>query len=214
LVVGAGLPALDHDPGELRSRARELLTRPPYRDGEEGPVTDLLRRIREAVARFLEVVLGTVADDPRVAWAIVAIGTVLLATVVWRATRGWNADRSVASVPEADPARSAAEWQQEADAHATAGRWRDAVRCGYAAMVATLVEGGTLADVPGRTVGELDREVELAAPGSAPEVRRAGATFEEVWYGHADAGPDDVAVIGRAVEQATHLLGRRREVRT
>jgi hypothetical protein len=157
-------------------------------------------------------VLETVADDSRVAWAIVAVGTALLAVVVWRATRGWNADRTVATVPDAEPARSAAEWQAEADDHAAAGRWRDAIRCRYAALVTTLVEAGTIADVPGRTVGELDREVAVAAPTLASGVRRAGATFEEVWYGHADAGPEGLEVVASAVDDVARALGRRREV--
>jgi hypothetical protein len=212
VLVGAGLGRLEHEAEELRSTARELLSRPPYREAADGPVTDLLRRAREAVARFVELVLGTVSGDTRVAWVIVAVGTALLALVVWRATRGWNADRTVAAVPEVEPARSAADWVADAGSHAAAGRWRDAVRCRYAALVTTLVEQGTVDDVAGRTVGELDREVELAAPTLAPAVRRAGDTFEEVWYGHAAAGPDEMRVIVDATDELFRRLGGRREV--
>jgi hypothetical protein len=213
LLAGSGLPALDHEPGELRSRARDLLSRPPYRDEPDGPVTDVIRRAREAVARFLQSVLDAVAGDTRVAWVIVAAGTVLLLVVIWRATRGFDADRRVATVPEQDPARSAREWTLEADEHSAAGRWREAVRCRYAALVAHLVEAGTIAEVPGRTVRELDEEVERAAPAIAVPVRRAGDTFDEVWYGHADAGPDDVADVAAAVAEVAARIGRVREVR-
>jgi hypothetical protein len=199
---------LQHDPEVLRSTARDLLSRPPYREDADGPVTDVLRRIREAVARFLQTAFDAVVADTWMAWAIVAVGSALLLLVVWRATRGWNADRSVATVPESEPGRSAAEWLADADAHAAAERWREAVRCRYAALVATLVEGGAIADQPGRTVGELDREVDLAAPSIAAVVRQAGALFEEVWYGHADAGPSELDAIGAAVEQAAGLTLR------
>jgi hypothetical protein len=208
LLAGTDLPALEHAPSDLRERARELLSRPPYRDGGEGPITDLLRRAREAVARWLELVLDTLTGDTRVAWGIVAIGTVLLLVAVWRATRGWSGDRSIVEVPASRPSRSAAAWADEADTHAAAGRWRDAVRCRYAAAVTSLVEGGVLRDVPGRTVRELDRELTSAAPTVAAEVRDAGAVFEEVWYGHGEAGPDELAVVDRAAAEVDRALGR------
>jgi hypothetical protein len=208
LLAGPELPRLEHAPDELRERARDLLSRPPYRDGGEGPVTDLLRRVREAAARWLELVLETLTGEPRVAWAIVAIGSTLLAVAIWRATRGWSGDRHITAVPDARPTRSAAEWAAEADGHAAAGRWREAVRCRYAALVLRLVEAGTLADVPGRTVHELDLEVATAAPTIAAAVRAAGATFEEVWYGHAEAGPDELGVVDRAVDEVARTVRR------
>jgi hypothetical protein len=212
LLAGTDLPTLEHAPSELRERARDLLNRPPYRDGGEGPVTDLLRRAREAVARWLELVLDTLTGDTRAAWGIVAIGTVLLLVAVWRATRGWSGDRSIVEVPASRPSRSAAAWAEEADTHAASGRWRDAVRCRYAAVVGSLVEGGVLRDVPGRTVRELDRELASAAPTVAGEVRDAGAVFEEVWYGHEDAGPVELAVVDRAAAEVDRVLGRTAKV--
>jgi hypothetical protein len=173
----------------------------------------VIRRVREAVARFLQTVLDSIAGDTRVAWVIVAAGTVLLLLVVWRATRGFEADRRLVTVPEREPVRSAHEWAREADEHASAGRWREAVRCRYAALVARLVEAGTISEVPGRTVRELDHEVDQAAPALAGTVRRAGDVFEEVWYGHADAGPDELAVVVAAVDEVAASVGSKREVR-
>jgi hypothetical protein len=168
--------------------------------------------VREVVARWLELVFETLAGDTRIAWAVVAVGTVLLLVAVWRATRGWSGDRSIAEVPEARPSRSADAWAAEADAHAAAGRWRDAVRCRYAAVVASLVEGGVLRDVPGRTVRELDDELAGAAPTLAEDVREAGVVFEEVWYGHGDASPAELAVVERAAREVARSSGRPTEV--
>jgi hypothetical protein len=165
------------------------------------------------VARWLELVFDTLSGDTRIAWVVVAAGTALLAVAIWRATRGWSTDRTVTTVPEARPARTAAGWAAEADEHAAAERWRDAVRCRYAALVTGLVEAGTVVDVPGRTVGELDREVALAAPALAEAVRAAGETFEEVWYGHATAGPSDLEVVDRAVAAAGATGARPHAVR-
>jgi hypothetical protein len=211
-MVGA-LAVLGHDPEDLRTRARELLSRPPYRDGDEGLIADLVRRLRETAARWLEAVLETLGGDARIAWVIVAVGTVLLAVTVWRATRGWNADRTVTPVAPRRPVRTAAEWHREADGHAAAGRWREAVRCRYAALVTALVEGGVVPDVPGRTVRELDREVAASAPTLAGAVRAAGATFEEAWYGHGEVGRDDLEVVAGAVDAVAGIGGRRREER-
>jgi hypothetical protein len=173
----------------------------------------VIRRIREVVARFVQTLLDAVAGDTRVAWVIVAGGTLVLLLVVWRATRGFVADRRLATVPEEEPARSAREWTLAADEHTAAGRWREAVRYRYAALVAHLAESGTLGEVPGRTVRELDHEVEQAAPALASAVRRAGTVFEDVWYGHADVGPTEHAVVAGAVEEVVGHLGRGREVR-
>jgi hypothetical protein len=153
-------------------------------------------------------VFETLAGDTRIAWGIVAVGTLLLLVAVWRATRGWSGDRTIAEVPGARPSRSAAAWAAEADTHAAAGRWRDAVRCRYAAAVTSLVEGGLLGDVPGRTVRELDDELAGAAPTLADDVRAAGAVFEEVWYGHGDAGPAEVAVVDRAAQEVERHVRR------
>jgi hypothetical protein len=57
-------------------------------------------------------------------------------------------------------------------------------------------------------VGELDREVAMVAPTIAAVVQQAGSTFEEVWYGHADAGPAELEAIGLAVDQAASLAIR------
>jgi hypothetical protein len=155
----------------------------------------------------LELVFDSLTGDTRVAWGIVAIGTVLLLVAVWRATRGWSGDRAIAEVPGARPSRSAAAWAAEADGHAAAARWRDAVRCRYVAVVASLVEHGVLGDVPGRTVRELDDELAVAAPSLADDVRAAGRIFEEIWYGHGDATPVELAVVDRAAHEVARTLG-------
>jgi hypothetical protein len=157
-----------------------------------------VRRVREQLAEWLELLLGALGADAGVAWAVVAVGVALLAVVVWRASRGWETDRALGADPDRLTSRSAASWDADADDHAAAGRWADAVRCRYAATVVALVERGVLDDRPGRTVRELDREVADAAPRLADVVADAGDTFERIWYGHADAAPDDERTVARA----------------
>ena len=51
-------------------------------------------------------------------------------------------------------ARTAAQWRAEAAAHDAAGRWREALRCRYRALVAELAGRGLVEEIPGRTSGE------------------------------------------------------------
>lgn len=209
----SGLPALDHDPEGLRDRARELLSRPPYRDTDDGMLAELLQRVRETVARFLQTVLDAIAAEVTVAWGIVVLGVLLLGLVVWRGTRGWSADRTVTEVPQPRPGRTAAAWLRESDEHAAGGRWREAVRSRYAGLVSTLLEAGILGELPGRTVGELDREVAASAPTIAAAVRAAGERFEDVWYGQVPARAADLQAIDAAIDAARSTAARRSEVR-
>jgi len=189
---------LRHDPEVLRETARELLSRPPYTDQASGPVTDLVARARQWIARLLDALLGTVTGNGVFAWAVVALGTAVLVVLVLRWTRGLSLDRSPSGLLVDDAGRSAADWRGEARALADDGQWAEAVRAGYAAVVADLAEQGVLADAGGRTVGEIDRLVAVDDPAAAPAVARAGRVFEDVWYGHRTAGEADFRTVTTA----------------
>ncbi|MFA9428590.1 DUF4129 domain-containing protein [Egicoccus sp. AB-alg2] len=193
-VVAAAAP-LRHDPEVLRDTARELLSRPPYTEQAPGPVTDVLLRLRQWIAGVLDAVLGAVAGNTGFAWAVVAAGTGLLVVLAIRWSRGLTLDRADAVAPVGEPGRTASDWRREATAHAEVRAWSEAVRAGYAAVVADLVAAGVLTDAGGRTVGEIDRQVTADDPTSAPAVRRAGRVFEDVWYGHRQAGEDDFRAV-------------------
>lgn len=194
-----------HDPDELRARAEELLSRPPYSDAQPGPFDRALEWLRDAVARFLDDLLSGLAGTGAVgAWIIAVIGLVVLVAVVWRLTRGATLDRSVPEVPSVPGSRSAASWADEARRHERDGRLHDAVRSWYAALAVGLVEVGTLDELPGRTVRELNLEVQEAASHLSPFVEVAGDRFETIVYGGGEATPGDVAEVRDA---ATHVLG-------
>jgi hypothetical protein len=196
------LPPVAHDPADVRERATDLLSRPPFVDERPGPVGRFLRTLGDLVADVLARLLATLGSGTLVGWVVVVVGTLLLAAVVWRLTRGMTADRSIPVVAPTVAGRTAADWQAAAVAAEEAGDRREALRCRYAALVATLVETGLLEDVPGRTVGELDREVDRNAPALAPVVTDAGERFERVFYGRRSVGTDDLEVVAAAAEQA------------
>jgi hypothetical protein len=197
---------LDHDPGELRERAAELLSRPPYRE-EQGLFDRLWETLREWLAEGLSRILGLVSGDATMGWVVVALGVLVLLAVVWRATRGLTLDRAVEERPiETGGGYTAAQWRDHAEEQARNGRYDEAVRGRYLALVTGLAEGGTVEDVPARTVGELQRELETVAPLLAPAAGQAGAIFAEVFYGRQPATPaqyDRLASLASEVERRT-----------
>lgn len=200
-AVAAAAGPLEHDPADVRSRAQELLSRPPYAAEDTGVVDRLLRSAGEWIAETIQRLMAVISGDAVVAWVIVGFGVLLLGVVLWRATRGATVDRSVIEVAPGATALSAA-WHLAADDHEAAGNLFEAVRCRYAALVATLTEAGTIEDVPGRTVRELDAEVAVNVPGLAQDVAAAGQRIEAVVYGRQPATRADLEVVTRAARAA------------
>src|SRR5207244_8332949 len=98
-------------------------------------------------------------------------------------------------------ARPPGDWEAGAAGHEAAGRWRDAVRCRYRALVADLARRGVVDEVPGRTSGEYRAEVTASLPAAAADFTGATDLFERAWYGAADAGPDDDERFKRLAER-------------
>jgi hypothetical protein len=193
---------LEHDPGAIRERAAELLSRPPYRE-DEGLLDQLWGTLRDWLAEGVSRVLALLSGDTTMGWAVVVMGLVVLGVVGWRATRGLALDRAVEEAPLGDGGgRSSAEWAARADEAARRGHYDEAVRARYLALVTGLAEQGTIEEVPGRTVGELERELEVAAPTLAAPVARAGAIFAEVFYGRQ---PATAAEADRVTELAARV---------
>ena len=191
--------ALVHDPDVVRRTAEEIVTRPPYREGEPGLLRGTLQRVLDVIGGFLSDVLGTVGTVPVVAWGIVLAGVLLLGLVVWRATRGATLGQGgPAAVPASGSTRSAASWLAEADEHLAAGRHEEALRARYVATVVTLIERGVLSEVPGRTIRELDAELAQLAPSLAEPVSRAGASVERVVFGDDEPRQQDLDTVDRA----------------
>ena len=204
---------LTHEPARVRERAADLLSRPPYREEPEGLLERLVGAVREWAADALDTILGAVAADATIAWLVIAIGVAILLLVVWRSTRGLSLDRAVdPQLPGEGDGRPASAWHAEADQHEGTGDHAQAVRCRYVAVVTTLVEQGIVEEVPGRTVGELDRELGLAAPTIATDVAAAGRIFAEVVYGRAEATPEQAARLRELSRSVTAATGARRRV--
>ncbi len=207
VLVAAG--GLTHDADRVRRLAERIVGNPPYREGEAGSLQRLLERVLDAVGGFLSQVLGAVGGTPGLAWVVATIGLVVLGVVVWRATRGATLGRGGdPAVPTPGAERSAASWRTEADAHLAAGRWEAALRARYAAAVVTLLERGVIDDVPGRTIRELDAQLQVVAPALAPAFATAGARVERVVFGDEPAGEEDLRAAAHALERAATVTAR------
>ena len=90
-----------------------------------------------------------------------------------------------------DRSREPQGWRGEADEHSAAGRYRDALRCRYRALVGDLARRGLLDEIPGRTTGEERRQLRVSAPNAVPLFREAADLFDAAWYGHFPVGAAD-----------------------
>jgi len=140
-------------------------------------------------------------------WMVLLAAVVVLVVVILRAIarrprrpRDRGGDDTDDAIDEielgavaVDRSREPFDWRAEAEAHRGAGRYRDAVRCRYRALVGDLARMGLVDEIPGRTTGEERRQLRAVVPGAASPFDAAADLFDGAWYGHATvaAGDDD-----------------------
>ncbi|MCY7299705.1 MAG: DUF4129 domain-containing protein [Ilumatobacteraceae bacterium] len=92
-----------------------------------------------------------------------------------------------------DRSREPVNWRSEAEQHRLAGRYRDALRCRYRALVGDLARRGLIDEIPGRTTGEERAQLGLVTPAASAPFNCAADLFDGAWYGHedVDAADDD-----------------------
>jgi hypothetical protein len=189
-----GLPPPEHDPSSVRELADDILAQPRY----DRPDPSIPDRVLEWLGdRLADLIEGLVSGGGGavVAWLIL-LG--FAGAVVFLLVR-YGKVTLPAPAPAVEPevmvelTRSAREWRAEAERLEADGRWRDALRCRYRALVADLVRRGTIPELPGRTAGEYARDVAAREPDAAVAFAAATELFEAVWYGGADAGPGEAA---------------------
>ncbi len=92
-----------------------------------------------------------------------------------------------------DRSREPRGWREDAERHRAEGRYREALRCRYRALVGDLARRGLLDEIPGRTTGEERRQLRVSSPSAVPFFRDAADIFDGAWYGNefVDASDDD-----------------------
>ena len=141
-------------------------------------------------------------------WAllIAAVGWLLYMLVRWAATKSGHASRRRKSVDTGDEgdiverdavavdrSREPVNWRSEAEQHRLAGRYREALRCRYRALVGDLARRGLIDEIPGRTTGEERAQLGRATPAASAPFNSAADLFDGAWYGNldVDAADDD-----------------------
>ncbi|HEY3144340.1 MAG TPA: DUF4129 domain-containing protein [Acidimicrobiales bacterium] len=191
------LPESEHDPGDVRDKADEILSRPEYHHGKS-----IMQRINEWIGDRLDDILHTLsfggAMPQFVAWIILGVLLAgVAAFIVWAVRAGgWGratgADREDAVVlSSSEDHRSPQEWLAEAVRHEEEGRWREGLLCRYRSLVAEMVRLEVIAELVGRTAGEYVRDVRNRRSDVAPTFSAATDLFEEVWYGGEESGPEE-----------------------
>ena len=92
---------------------------------------------------------------------------------------------------EVDRTREPTNWRWEAEQHRLGGRYRDALRCRYRALVGDLARRGLIDEIPGRTTGEERAQLRRVTPTASAPFNSAADLFDGAWYGHSAVGAAD-----------------------
>jgi hypothetical protein len=191
------LPVPHQDPGQIRSEARSILRRPEFRPSKRSWWSAAIHWVVTEIGKLLDRLFGLGGGSALAGWVAVAALVVVIGLLALLVVRFWvrmPADPSRQVVVTASTAgRSAVDWRAEAASHERAGRWRDALRCRYRALVADLAGRGLVEEIPGRTAGEYRGAVQTTAPAVAADFTDATELFEEAWYGDRPTGLADQA---------------------
>ncbi|WP_380279176.1 DUF4129 domain-containing protein [Kitasatospora purpeofusca] len=196
IVVLAGGAPVTTPRDAARDAARDELVKADYHRHDpsiqERVVNWVLDRIDDALGALAGG--GTTGTTGLVLFLVVAL--VIGAALWWRLGAPKRAARTDLGVFAGAGPRSAAEHRAEAERHAAAGRWAEAVREQMRALVRGLEERTLLDPRPGRTADEAAAEAGRALPEHAAALVAAARVFDDIAYGE------------RTADQAAHQLLR------
>jgi hypothetical protein len=206
------------DPDAARRTAEQILAGREF----QPPKPSLLERFGTWLGHLFDRLFPDVSASGRagaggfniVGWLLLgALIVGLVGLIVWALRR--RSPRQKAAKPAADKAtvvidrsREPDEWRTLAAEHAAAGRWRDALRCRYRALVGDLARRGRLDEIPGRTTGEERAQLSATTPQAAESFTPATELFDRVWYGAEPAGRDELDRFTALEEQVLSEAGR------
>lgn len=195
--IAAAVP-VDRD--EARRAAERELSKGVYHQNEPGPIDRAIEAALEWLDRFLGRAAEATPGGTLGLLVLLAAVVALVAVVLWRTGPLRRGARTGTSVIELSGELTADEHRRQADAHAAAGRYAEAVRERMRAIVGELESRGVLEPRPGRTAAEVARDAGTAVPGVAADLRAAAGVFDEVWYGGRTATAQSDATV-RAADQ-------------
>lgn len=115
--------------------------------------------------------------------AVVIIGLLVAAYFIWGRPR-WNASSQLTSdaLFDEDDARSASELRRDAEAHARAQEWNEAIIVRFRAVARALFERGAVTVGAGATVHAFATQASTAFPTEDVALRSLAGTFDDVRY--------------------------------
>ena len=202
-AVADDLPGAD----AIRAAAKDVLSRPEFVHPGAKPRSFL----EEAWSWWSELVSGFIEEHPQLAFAILialaCVLVVLVAHIVWTLRTARRA--AWQELPEADLAAAirrgdASAFRKRAVAHADAGRFEDAVRDLYAALLLALDRRGALHYAPHKAL--LDYRLETCRD---PGVARTLDAFAGVYHpGSFGRRPPDRAHFDALLAELDRTAGR------
>jgi hypothetical protein len=201
LLDASGLPVPEPPADEVRRAAREIIRRPEFRP----PPRTVSQVVYDWISRQFERLQQGVGGGTRVGIAVAVLAVALIVFLLVRFARSVQSDPGKGVVVEHDTGRLPTDWEADAAAHEGAGRWRDAVRCRYRALVAHLAAAGVVREIPGRTAGEYRAEVAAQLPAASSGFAAASELFERAWYSNHPTGPEDAAQMRNLSEEVTSV---------
>lgn len=207
-VPAIRLPPPDFTAAHVRELTKRILSEAQFHQPAKPWLTRLSDWLSKEIARLLDT-LASGTEAGFIAWIIVGVAVAGAALLLRRFARRIQRDPGIAVEHTIAPKRTASDWNAFAAAHRQAGEWREAVRCGYRAMVATLAERGVVDEMPGRTAREYERLIDRNLPGATVAFGDATDLFEAVWYGDRETGADEEESLRRLREQVLQAAGRR-----
>ena len=204
-----------------RADVREVMSRPEFQYPKSimervgDWITEQLNRIFDRGPS--EVSTGSTFSGgvgTLIGWVILALAVAAVIVIVVLVVRRWvpkqREDGEETSEVEIEHRRAASEWSRQAQDHESRGEWKLAMRARYRELVRRLVDRGQVADLAGRTTGELLTDIEFTTPAAVEDFHTACLLFELPWY--ADVATSEVenarfrecseAVLGAPVEQS------------
>ncbi|MEV5720105.1 DUF4129 domain-containing protein [Amycolatopsis mediterranei] len=173
---------VDIDRDAARRAAEEELSDPKYRDARPG----FLQQIGQWLGEQLEKLLNSLSSDvPGGIFGVVLLVALLivLVVVIRLRTGKMAASARAGSVVFGGQRKNASDYRRAAEEAAAAGRFDDAVRDRFRAVVRALEERALLDARSGRTADEAAAEAGLLLPNVAGRLRRGARLFDDVHYG-------------------------------
>lgn len=186
---------VDIDRDDAAKRAAAELADPRYAQARPGPVQSFAQWIGQQLDRLLASLSQAVPGG--IFGLILVVVLLIVLVVVVRLKVGKVAHSAQAGRVFGERRRTAEEYRRSAADAAAAGRYADAVREQFRALVRALEERALLEPRSGRTADEAAAEGGLLLPNVADGLRAAARLFDDVHYG---AHPTDAAGYRSLVE--------------